>query len=802
MVLIKRFVGCLCLLAIALSVTAQKSIWNEPLIKEGLARIQRLDESSKDSIQYARELFSLAQYCQYRNMYKQGEELSQLAIRILEAKLATAQQGTENIPIYKDLINIYTFVGNNKLGHKGNLISSGMIELVSAVSYTQSIVIRAIELTQEGIRTGDKSLLKEAEDLYADISDNWDRASIYCWEAGNFKEAIYYLTQALKSKRNEREHTLIENRLKALTLLADSSSTGDQYFKMAEQMYHPVSLTQILYNQRLPDYFKMFRSAARRYEVEGNFQKMSDAYRRILELLSSNIEKELPYLLPAERSNLWDVLKPCYEELEFFICDNMLSTGMSEGISELLYESQLLKKELFTTVSYKLQEAISAVQDSYLFQLQQQIEKQRFSEKAFRNPSQNNYIQKLENEITVRNMEYVLTDYLKKKYPVKYSWHHEWKEIVASLSPKEAVVDIVSLPISYNYFDRIYIAIAFTANDTVPHLIPLTTKSSLHQLFVRNRLYSRLWKPFEKIISGCEHIYLSVDGDLSKIPFADLHNGQQFICEKYVLHHLLYTGDIPFIKSQKRHFEHTHKDIFFFGGAKFNIQPEDDNKEKLRGQGFAYLPGTVEEINGISRLLSNQWRIHKFIGEKANESAFKQLSDRSLTGAVLHVATHGFSLKYNDSIQSTAINHNGESGYKDPLMRTGFILTGANKNWVEELPLNGENDGILTASEISTMNLTGIDLVVLSTCHSAQGEIHEGEGSFGLQRAFRLAGVRSMIISLSEIPDKETVEFMTGFYRYWQQGMSKLEAFTKTQREMIGKYRNDTGKWASFILVE
>ena len=418
MVLIKRFVGCIFFLVISYNVTAQKSIWSEPVIKEGLEHIRRLEESAKDSLQYAHELFSLAQYCQHRSMYKQGEELSQLAIQILEAKLATTQQETENIHLYKDLINIYTFVGNNKLGHKGNLIPSGTIELVSVMNYTISIVIRALELTQKGIETGNKSLLKEAEDLYASISDNWDRASLYCWETGNFKEAIYYLTQALKSKRSEKERTLIENRLKALTLLADSSSTGDQYLKIAEQMYHPISLAEILYNQRLPDYFKMFRSSARKYEMEGNLQKTSDVYHRILELLSSNIEKELPYLPPAERSNLWDILKPYYEEMEFFMCDNMIC-GTWEEISELLYESQLLKKELFTTVSYKLQETISTVQDSYVFQLQQQIEKLRFSEKAFRNPSQKNYIQKLENEITVHNMEYVLTDYLKKKYPVK-----------------------------------------------------------------------------------------------------------------------------------------------------------------------------------------------------------------------------------------------------------------------------------------------------------------------------------------------------------------------------------------------
>ena len=362
MVLIKRFIGCLCFLAVAYNVTAQKSIWSEPVIKEGLEHIRRLEESAKDSLQYARELFSLAQYCQHRNMYKQGEELSQLAIQILEAKLATTQQETENIQLYKDLINIYTFVGNNKLGHKGNLIPGGMIELVSVVNYTQSIVIRVLELTQKGIETGNNSLLKEAEDLYASISDNWDRASLYCWEAGNFKEAIYYLTQALKSKRSEKERTLIENRLKALTLLADSSSTGDQYLKIAEQMYHPISLAEIFYNQRLPDYFKMFKNAARKYEMEGNLQKTSDVYHRILELLTSNIEKDLPYLLPAERSNLWDILKPYYEEMEFFMCDNMIC-GTWEEIAELLYESQLLKKELFTTVSYKLQETISTVQE-------------------------------------------------------------------------------------------------------------------------------------------------------------------------------------------------------------------------------------------------------------------------------------------------------------------------------------------------------------------------------------------------------------------------------------------------------
>ena len=77
--------------------------------------------------------------------------------------------------------------------------------------------------------------------------------------------------------------------------------------------------------------------------MEGNLQKTSDVYHRILELLTSNIEKDLPYLLPAERSNLWDILKPCYEEMEFFMCDNMIC-GTWEEISELLYEKPTTEK--------------------------------------------------------------------------------------------------------------------------------------------------------------------------------------------------------------------------------------------------------------------------------------------------------------------------------------------------------------------------------------------------------------------------------------------------------------------------
>ena len=99
------------------------------------------------------------------------------------------------------------------------------------------------------------------------------------------------------------------------------------------------------------------------------------------------------------------------------------------------------------------------------------------------------------------------------------------------------------------------------------------------------------------------------------------------------------------------------------------------------------------------------------------------------------------------------------------------------------------------------MDLSNTDLVVLSACETARGDIDASEGVFGLQRAFKLAGVDYIIMSLWNVPDKETSEFMQLFYSNWLGGMNIYPAFQKTQRDMIKRYRDEPKKWAGFILV-
>ena len=128
------------------------------------------------------------------------------------------------------------------------------------------------------------------------------------------------------------------------------------------------------------------------------------------------------------------------------------------------------------------------------------------------------------------------------------------------------------------------------------------------------------------------------------------------------------------------------------------------------------------------------------------------------------------------------------------------VLSGANYAWSGKTPVEGVEDGIVTAYEISQLNLSNTELVVLSACETALGDVKGSEGVFGLQRAFKMAGVKKMIVSLWQVPDKETAELMTSFYTYWMKGKTINDAFAQAQADMRKKY--SPFYWAAFVLVE
>ena len=127
-------------------------------------------------------------------------------------------------------------------------------------------------------------------------------------------------------------------------------------------------------------------------------------------------------------------------------------------------------------------------------------------------------------------------------------------------------------------------------------------------------------------------------------------------------------------------------------------------------------------------------------------------------------------------------------------------MAGANYAW-QGKPINGIEDGILTSYEVSNMYFPNTRLAVLSACETGLGDIHGSEGVFGLQRAFKMAGVENLIMSLWKVPDHETSEFMQEFYSYLFQHHSIREAFNHAQSSMKNKYRSEPYKWAAWVLI-
>jgi len=226
----------------------------------------------------------------------------------------------------------------------------------------------------------------------------------------------------------------------------------------------------------------------------------------------------------------------------------------------------------------------------------------------------------------------------------------------------------------------------------------------------------------------------------------------------------------------------------------------------LRGGTLNPLPGTQQEAETVSKLLKEQgWEVGLYTQENALEERVKGVQ----SPRVLHLATHGFFESDQERKQKDLMGGRGEertSGLEDPMLRSGLYLTGANRTLEGRTPPADIDDGVLTAYETTQINLQGTELVVLSACETGLGESQDGEGVFGLRRALQEAGVETVLMSMWSVPDQETQELMTLFYRKWLGGKEKHEALREAQSELRAtvktRYDRDLAYyWGAFVLV-
>ena len=511
-----------------------------------------------------------------------------------------------------------------------------------------------------------------------------------------------------------------------------------------------------------------------------------------------------------------------------------------DSISTFAYNNELFVKGLLLNSSESVKRSIIESNDTILIRQWNELttKKQQIQVLQEKEP-QSNYLKQIEAE--AEQLEKQITRSSAAFREHQAMWQITWDSVRNHLSPNEVAIEYFSAPLSED--STMYCALLLRHDSEHPEMIPLfeqkeiTSFMSFGSPTITNQTYDfygngdtisqLIWSKILPKINESETIYFAPSGLLHQLAIEYLpYDEERTMSDVYNMVRLSSTREIVMNKPQLQNTTAT-----IYGGITYDIDATSmldesrayDSADLLASRSLEndtlnrgtaqYLLGTKIEAEHINTLLQeNNITAQLYTTTKANEESFKALSGKH--NNILHIGTHGFT--WTDStaqkqdyftqrmqMQLLGEEHRHHGPIIDPLNRCGLLFAGANialQGNSKHLP-EGVQDGILTAKEISLMDLRDANLVVLSACETAKGDI-TSEGVFGLQRAFKMAGVQTIIMSLWKVSDKATQLLMTEFYNNWiGKDQSKREAFRNAQNTVRTQYE-EPEYWAGFIMLD
>jgi CHAT domain-containing protein/Tfp pilus assembly protein PilF len=315
-------------------------------------------------------------------------------------------------------------------------------------------------------------------------------------------------------------------------------------------------------------------------------------------------------------------------------------------------------------------------------------------------------------------------------------------------------------------------------------------------------LYKRIFRPLLPHLGQAQHLFLSPDSQLALVPFAALHDGRRFLSD---------TLDITYLTSGKDLLPHTgdtspERSVVVLADPDFGTPPAAPLAATRGAPGLAErsvflerffssrfvpaadspwtpLPGTRKEAEAIQRLFP---QAQVLVGPAATKQALLTLD----TPGILHIATHGF---FREDAADPSL------WLPDPLLRSGLVLAGGSAQPAQSRPRRRE-DTLLTALELSGLDLWGTQLVVLSACDTGRGDIRLGQGVYGLRRALMIAGAESLVTSLWKVNDETSYELMESYYGNLLARQGRAGALRAAMRALRQKHPHPY-YWAPFVLI-
>lgn len=399
-----------------------------------------------------------------------------------------------------------------------------------------------------------------------------------------------------------------------------------------------------------------------------------------------------------------------------------------------------------------------------------------------------------------------------------------WEDTQAKLKNNEILLDFVRF---YEYSDSAwqYCALLTQKNSTAPAFIPMTDQKSIATLLSATgkdgqpnyilsneglkTLYQKIWEPLTPYLKDVKTVHISPSGLLHRIDFEALKDGNdQYLAEQFEFHYYRTMRD--FTEKRKAGLlsdatkNSRYKNVVLLGDIAYESTLETTPAvpiDVVLRDGIDPLPATKAEIEEVGEIVEKSGGACVHVrGCKASEKSIQQYTGGQ-SPDICHFATHAKYLSPLENLGKQAALQRRLHASGNPLQRSMLMLAGANNSWTStEYIHRSDNDGILTAYEVTHMDFSQTELVVLSACNTALGDIHDTEGVLGLQSAFKLAGVNHVIASLWKVNDVATKELMVSFYRNLlleKQDASTALRNAKAEMRMLGA---KPVNWAGFVL--
>lgn len=547
----------------------------------------------------------------------------------------------------------------------------------------------------------------------------------------------------------------------------------------------------------------------------GNIKKGCNNYADAVDNMRNNIKARLPYMNAAERESFWHPLSKLLTNMTPYALAAQL---YQTEYTRTCYDALLMSKAFLLESERSLYDIIKESGSESDMLTYNDIVSLNDNIKEWERDYETYSDSILAAYSKMNKLETSLMNNCRSFGDITSFLDFDCKDVKNVLKKNEYLLDFTDFV--HERQGRKYAAYIIDRKQKYPLLLPLFAESQIDSLGIvrpdmfydsdlASEILRLLWNPIEKHIKEGSTVYyvpsqLFFQICLESLPLEDgtlLGDHYNFV-RLSSARELVKAKDIS--KSAK-------SSAVLYGGLQYDVEPElMAHNSKLYdvsslmamrgditrgGATFDELPGAKTEIEKITEILGKSgFDVTSYSGADGTEESFLDMNGKS--PLILHLATHGFYYTPSEAKEVDYLN-----GYNDAMSLSGLIMSGGNAAWQgKDLP-DGVLGGVLTANNIACLDLSGTDLVVLSACQSGQGK-STSEGLYGLQRAFKKAGVGTMVMTLWSVSDKVTTEFMIEFYEELVANNGNKHIAFENAQSIIRQQYPDPYFWAAFVMLD